>query len=382
MHCIRRPIFTKTAVVGLALVLAGCSSEQTAVEDGGVEVYVPGSTPVVRATLGDDSRQVLGSSETVLLTLGTAVADSATQHQLAVDRSGDVFILDVFAGSLSGYGPDGDPLPGIGSVADGLVLDPAPLTIGTVSDTVVLGNAFPGRLRRVTRAGEIVADVELSVSPWRPHGLSDETFVALEFETGVVGRYDVNGNELARYTVFKFREGELGGDLDLWAQQTFAVGTDRVYVTTAETHQVSAYGLDGESTWVLEGTAERTAIPDNISGRTLGRSRRAGRAAGATLDTDYADVIWPEFYPALKTIATDADGRLYVFPYVIEANPALYPVDVYDADGNEIVRGWLPFQGWDAHSGNSVYRVETRDGMNVVVRYELTLPSPGTAAAQ
>ena len=42
----------------------------------------------------------------------------------------------------------------------------------------------------------------------------------------------------------------------------------------------------------------------------------------------------------------------------------------------------LPFQGWDAQSDHAVFRVETRDGRRAIVRYELTLPTPGTAAAQ
>lgn len=76
--------------------------------------------------------------------------------------------------------------------------------------------------------------------------------------------------------------------------------------------------------------------------------------------------------------------HLYVFPYVIDENPDRYPVDVYDAAGTLIVSGWLPFQGWDAFAGDSVYRIETRGDMTVVVRYELDLQTAlaGTAAGQ
>jgi len=316
--------------------------------------------------------------------LGDVIAGQPNQFQIAADRTGHVFAIEAYDGGLRGFDAAGTPRVWSASGEETLSLTPAPMAIGAYGDNLFVANAYPGRLRLIAPSGEILGDLELESSPWKTTGLGDETFVAMQLETGVVGRYALDGSEIARYTVFQFPEEQLGGDPHLWPHQDFVVGRERIYVTTAETHQVTAFDIDGNNVWVLEGETERVPIPENVSGKTLGRSRRAGRAAGSTLDTEYAQVKWPEFYPALARIATDAQDRLYVFPYILDQNLDRYPVDVYDASGAQILRGWLPFQGWDAFSADAVYRIEERDGAVVVVRYELDLQAApiGASAGQ
>lgn len=372
MRCFDRPHPWLGYAVSVALASVGCSS---GVGDGqgDFDVYVPSATRVVRVADLVVDRVSIGLSESLVIEIGEAIAGRPNQFQIAADSNGRVFTVDVIDGDVRRFSPSGAPIIWSETGAEVLAFDRSPLGLGTDGEGLFLTNADPGQLRRVSQSGDLVGDFELDGSPWKPVGLGDDTFVAMFLETGVVGRYSFDGTEIARYTVFHFPEQKLGGDPRIWPHQDVAVGRQRVYVTTAETHQVSAFDIDGESVWVLEGEAERVAMPEHITGKTLGRSRRAGRAAGSTIDAEYGQVKWPEFYPALARIATDAQDRLYVFPYVIEEKSGRYPVNVYDATGTLIMNGWLPFQGWDTFAGDSIYRVERHDDKVVVVRYELDL---------
>jgi hypothetical protein len=370
--------------LGLALVVvtSGCGRGDETNVASAFDVYVPSATPVVNVSLGDVARTQIPVREAQVLDLGDNTTGQPNQFQIAAARSsGRVFAVDVYDGTLRGFDATDAPVIWPGTGTSQLDFEDAPLTIGANEDQLLLANAYPGRLRLLDADGQLVTDLYLETSPWKATGLGDATFVALQFETGVVGRYSLDGAEVARYTVFQFPEERLGGDQHLWAHHDFVVGRERVYATTADTHQVSAFAVDGKNVWVLDGDAERIPIPENISGKTLGRSRRAGRAAGATIDAEFAQMKWPEFYPALTKIATDADDRLYVFPYVIDRNADRYPVDIYEADGTSVARGWLPFQGWDAFSKGGVYRLETRNDRTVIVRYELDLSPPANSTA-
>ena len=380
----RIPILLGSASL-LVLTVAGCNGGTGSDAPGDFDVYVPSATPVLRVVGVDVDRAPLGLSEALVIEIGSATTGQPNQFKIAADSNGRVFALDVVDGALRSFDSTGEPIVWAETGTEALEFDQAPLGLGTNQGDVLLTNAYPGRLRLIDSIGDVLGDRELDGSPFEPTRLDDDTFVAMLLETGVVGRYSLEGDEIARYTVFQFPEEKLGGEARLWPHHGFAAGRGRVYVTTADTHQVTAFDIDGGSAWVLEGDVERIPIPEHISGKTLGRSRRAGRAAGGTIDTEYAQVKWPDFYPALAKIATDAQDRLYVFPYVIEENPERYPVDVYDATGAPITRGWLPFQGWDAFAGDAVYRIEKRGDMTVAVRYELDLQQtnlPGAAAGQ
>ncbi len=372
--------------MGLALVTAGCGGSTESATQDAFDVYVPSGTPVVREIGAAGPRTPVELSESVVLVLGDGGGKSGLLR-IAANDEGRLLVIDLLDGYLRAFDSTGAPEVWDDTGSEILDLESPPVGIGWLDRRLLLTNGYPGRLRVVAPSGEIISDAELSTSPWDPVGLGDGTFVALELETGVVGRYDADFKEIARYTLLEFPQEDLRGEARLWPHQGFVVGRQRVYVTTAENYQVAAFGVGGENLWVLEGEAERVPIPEHVSGRTLGRSRRAGRAAGATIDAEYANAKWPEFYPALASIGTDAQDRLFVFPFVVEENPTRYPVDVYDSAGQPIIRGWLPFQGWDATGQDAVYRIEMRDGLFVVVRYEIKIPEGGisnsnAAAAQ
>jgi len=381
MRCTELPLARLGLVSALVLSGLACGGDQGTRASGDFDVYVPSATPVVRVEVNGASRTPIQVSSALLAELGAVTAGQPKQFQIVADPGGRVFGLEAFDGVLRGFDQAGEPIVWSATGEETLTFARPPLGLGIYGGNLLVSYAYPGQIRLVSPSGEIVNDLELETSPWNPIGLGDDTYVASQLETGVVGRYALDSSEIARYTVFQFPEEQLGGDPHLWPYQDFVVGRERVYVTTAEAHQVTAFDIEGNNVWVLEGETERIPIPENISGKTLGRSRRAGRAAGSTLDTEYAQVKWPEFYPALARIATDAQDRLYVFPYILNQNLDRYPVDVYDASGAPILRGWLPFQGWDAFSADAVYRIEERDGAVVVVRYELDLQAAPAGAS-
>ncbi len=102
----------------------------------------------------------------------------------------------------------------------------------------------------------------------------------------------------------------------------------------------------------------RVELTDEAIGRSLERTRRAGRAMGENV-RGARDAEFPGYLPALAEIAVDGEGRRYVFPYVEDPGTGgRYPVDVYDSQGRLLLNGSLPFQGWDAHHGMTVFRIE------------------------
>ena len=121
-------------------------------------------------------------------------------------------------------------------------------------------------------------------------------------------------------------------------------------------------------------------IPEHLVAKTIGRTARVGRTMAANLTND-ADVVWPDPFPSLADIETDGQVRLFVFPYVVGADVAEFPVDVYSPNGELMVNGRLPFQGWDAHISEQVFRAEQRAGRSVIVRYRLQLPATTVSTA-
>ena len=200
----------------------------------------------------------------------------------------------------------------------------------------------------------------------------------------MLGLVAKDGSVAARFTVLSGSERDRAGDTHLWPQEAFVVGGDRVYVTASAAYEVAAYDLNADVVWVLNVPWPREPIPEHLVSKTIGRTERAGRTMAANLAED-ADAVWPEQCPALADIETDDQGRLFVFPYVVDDDASEFPVDIYSPDGELIANGMLPFQGWDAHRGDQVYRVEQRAGRNVIVRYRLQLPMtarPTSSAGQ
>ncbi|NKB88082.1 MAG: hypothetical protein GKS06_07680 [Acidobacteria bacterium] len=371
-----------TAAFGAAFALHGCSAPEQAEVAEQSTVYVPVSARQVPALEEPAQRYVLPVEESIVGYLPGGGIGNPGRFKIAALPGDRVAAIDLLDGTLSilersaglpATRPRTEPLPGLTGIA---------LTVGAGGEHVMLGTGGPPGLVAIGFDNSIAASAPLPGTPWKLEAVGDGTFVAVLMETGFVGRFAASGDELAHYTVFGIPDGDIGGEVHLWPQQDFVVSGEMLYVTTAETYEITAFSIDGQAQWVVRHDAERLPIPEHLSGQTMGRDRRAGRAAGATIDAEYADVRFPEFYPSLARINTDAASRLYVFPYVVESDAGRYPVDVYDVDGNVLVAGWLPFQGWDAQAGNSVYRVEARDGNRAIVRYELTLPNAGTAAAQ
>jgi hypothetical protein len=372
-------------MAAVALIAAGCGGAAEPSAEADFDIYVPGEVAVVRAAVDADApRVMIAVAQDAVFDIGPALGGNPNQYQIAVGPDESLYALDVISGDIRFWAADGTAGSWAATGESTVAVSPAPVTLGVGVEEILVASVLPGHIKVLGLDGTVLRDSETDTGPWRLSVLEDGSFVALQIETQVLGRYEADGDEVARYTVFQQPEADLA-DVDprLWPQQDFVVGRERIYITTAASHRVSVVGLDGRSLWVLEGEIERTPIPEHISGRTLGRGRRAGRAAGATIDDAYAHLTWPEYYPALAAIDTDHEDRLYVFPYLIEADADHYPVDIYDSEGGLVVQGWLPFQGWQAFGDGTVYQITVVGDRVHAVRYRLQLPiPPGSAAGQ
>ena len=277
MRCTNRALPWFGGAISLALAGIGCGGAGGEAQSD-FDAYVPSATPVVHVADTDAVRVPLGLSKSLVIEIGEGLAGQPNQFQIAVDSNGRVVTLDVIDGGLRRFEPSGKPLVWTATNAEVLKFDRAPLGLFNQGGDLLLTNAYPGRLRLVAKSGKLMSDLELENNPWKPSGLGDGTFVAMLLESGVVGRYSLDGTELARYTVAQLGEAKLGGDTRLWPHLDVAVGSETVYVTTAETYQVIAFDVEGGSRWVLQGDGQRIAIPEHISGKTLGRSRPSRRA--------------------------------------------------------------------------------------------------------
>lgn len=183
----------------------------------------------------------------------------------------------------------------------------------------------------------------------------------------------LEGEELARIALLPREAPESD---HIFPRSSFDVAGETIFVTTGEAYQVHAFRADGEHLWALRVPWPRQPVTDEMIGRSMERSRRAGRAMGENVRGD-RDLEFPDHLPAVARLAMDGRGRLFVFPYVENLDETNeYPVDVYDVDGRLLLNGTLPFQGWDASFDDEVFRFvnDAGTGTGRITRYRLTLP--------
>ena len=347
-----------------------------------VVLYVADDVPrrSVAVVAAGPGRVRVGTVEELVIDVAPADPQFPNALAIAVGSGGRIFKFDTLADVwLGAFTPQGIAVGDWTSAK--VVLESTPpgslVTIGARHDGLVIAQlspdpSEPGRLSTFASDGTYLRGVETAPGIVFPHPIRDERTVARELSTGVLSLVAEDGSVVGRFTVFKAPEQDRAGDIHLWPKEAFVVGGDRVYATASAIYEVAAFDLNADVVWVLEAPWPREPIPEHLVAKTTGRAERVGRTMAANLAED-ADAIWPDYFPALAGIETDDQGRLFVFPYVVDADATEFPVDVYSPDGELVVNGILPFQGWDAHRGEHVFRVEQRAGRSVIVRYQLLL---------
>lgn len=370
---LHRRVFCALAAI---LVASACSGR---FEDPGLPavplIRMPEGTPeiTVDAVAALGVREPLSVREITRLDIGESDAQFVDRYHLAVTRGGTIAALDIVTADLALFDADGNRIA--------RSKEPAveePLGINTAADGLVVYGT--DRMAILDARGRLMREVSPPHPLFTACGLPDGSFVGLEFETLTVVKLDPDGSNSQALTVVP-RSMDLAIPFarNLYPREEIVVGGDVIYVTAAAEYEVAAFSLDGQGRWLLRVPWIRQSIPDSAISLVLGRTRRAGRAMGTSIDEEATD--WPTEYPAIAGIDADAQGRLYVFPHVGDSKErASYPVDVYGPDGNLIANAKLPFQGWDASSSDYVYRAEARGGRMYVVKYRIELPASNGVA--
>lgn len=337
------------------------------------QLALPSGTREIRAEVAPAAERTatVATTEARRRPLGAADKQFRDRFRIAVTTQQVVMVLDLVAAAVTFLGPDGS-IVAVLPAEEGL--DPLGVTaIGT--DFLVW--QFQGTVVKLGADGRGVQQVVLPAALFRARGLPDGSFVGLEIQSGIVVGYSSDGVEQVRFVALP--RGESAGflaDVEVRPNEDFVVGGDRLYATLAAEYEVGGFSLDGTPQWLLTVPWERLPIPEGVLPRPGGRTKRAGRAMSQNVDSDAAEVEWPTHYPALVAIEADGDGRLWVFPFIPDADTATaFPVDVYAPDGTLLLNATLPFQGWDAMVGDTVYRVEITNGHADLVEYRLELPS-------
>ena len=374
-------------LVALSISCSGTKTGDTGANDGALYVAEDAPRRDVAAVVVDSARVRLDTVEELVIDVAPADPQFPNSLTIAVGSDGRIFKLDTLAEvSLGAFTPQGIAIGDWTSTE--VVLESMPdslVTIGAMRDDVVVAQwspdpSDPGRLSVFEADGTFLSSLETASGIAFPHPVRDERTVVYELSNGVLGLVARDGSVVGRFTVFNGSDRDRAGDVHLWPKEAFVVGGERVYVTASATYEVAAFDLNADVAWVLDVPWPRQPIPEHLVGKTTGRTQRAGRTMAANLDGD-ADLVWPDQFPALADIDTDDQGRLFVFPYVTQRDATEFPVDVYSADGALLANGMLPLQGWDAHRGDHVYRVEQRAGRSVIVRYRLQLPAAVSVGA-
>jgi len=172
----------------------------------------------------------------------------------------------------------------------------------------------------------------------------------------------------------------------------FAVGAGQaIYATSSLEYQVLAITPEGETSWALRVTGGRRPVSERS------KEIRVGMLAREEPDATVDDFRWPERDRALsRTIRTDGEGRLYVYPLLerpegetngepeesgeesADEAPRPQPVDVYSPQGELIIAG-LGSGEWSYARGDYVYdlRYDPESEERHAVRYRLVFQGEG-----
>lgn len=354
--------------VTAAVTLAACSASgasSSSLPDV-PSIHVPAGTATIEGSAAPDltQRAPIAVQEVSRHYIDKYDAQFVERWSMAVTSAGTILVLDGVTSEITAFALEGEVLarPEVGEGS---------FRISSAGTGAVLQGWEAITL--LDADGRIVRSFSPEIPFWKIRGFPDGTLVALEESSLTVTLVPPDGPTTA-LAVFP----KAIGKPPAWARRLFpsddiAVGGDRAYVTPAADYEVAAFSSSGEALWLLRVPWRRRAIPESEIQAALGRTRRAGRAMGTTVNE--ATIEWPTHYPALERLAADEEGRLYAFPHVPEPEQSgVYPVDVYAPDGRLLLHGSLPFQAWDASVADRIYRIEAHDGRSYVVTYRIELP--------
>ena len=111
-----------------------------------------------------------------------------------------------------------------------------------------------------------------------------------------------------------------------------AVGSDRVYVGTAEEFEISVFSIDGQRVGSIREDIERIALDRTRRQAFIDATVEASRN-GERARPFYAGLEYPEFLPAYSNLLVDAEDNLWVQEYPDPASEQGSLWRVYSRDG-------------------------------------------------
>ena len=315
---------------------------------------------------------------------------------LAVASDGRLYVLDAGNHRIQVFDADGVFVTTIGREGGG------PGEIQRRGQLVVTGNVLvrvgDDRISSWTLAGELIEDSSIAADGGTPAeiaALPDGTVVATfsastaqrstSTTTTSFIRVRVDGTQGHVYarltgpqrtiTLFSDRGFTIIG-LPTPAPWVTVSRSGDVYVTNADEYQVLAMNAEGKARWALRTAWPRLPMTDEDRARAVLRGVDGLSAADL-------DVAWPTHNPALANggagdaaLYVDGHGHLYVFPFIRDQEGEVWPVDVYDADGEPLFSGQIGVPGWWDAAGDFVYRFEEDAATEerIVIRYRLVEP--------
>lgn len=339
--------------------------------------------------------------------------------RLAVDSGGNIYIADILDANVKVFDENGTLVRSFGRRGQGPTEFSRHIrAIAVAGEMVAVSDLGHRRLSVWTTSGEFVKSIPVRLSGripgtiggfWELAGFSDGTVAGIYTET------DSSQSESERYRIsvvdLKSETATLLADVPRRGAYAMVGGrrvsmpmlgpepqlaadeSGRIYASTMETYQVTAYDRVREA-WSLVVAWPRQDMPEAEYDRAVDVLGSIPGGGGRVLHIDRSDVIAPTKLPALSTLRVDDVGRLYVFPLVYyrlgqpNTLPEHLPVDVYSPDGRLLAAGLLPARfglhrdqsgSWLASHEGFIYGLE-RDALTndqQIVRYRLpSLPAP------
>jgi hypothetical protein len=317
---------------------------------------------------------------------------------IVASPAGDIFVIDRGNNRIQMFGPDGAYKKTLGKQGQGPG-EFAGLSYMIISEgRLVVYDTRNRRYSYWTLDGDHIADhvPTQQASLLSMTALADGSFVSMfterdEDRTGrrVVVRRSTDGTELSRlfemplppppdFNVRDYRQmlqDSIRSFDDPRLSLTAGSG-EVVYLTPVQEYQVFALSDAGDMLWALRVAWPRPPYPELTKDRMV-ESFAEAFSERFEEPLTAADFEWPVHDSGLRTLRTDASGRLYVFPAVervSEDPPESMPVDVYSPDGELLAAGIVP-QDWTYALGDHVYalRGDPELDQTVVVRYRLEL---------
>jgi len=302
---------------------------------------------------------------------------------IAVDQTGNMYILDARAKSVVTFGSDGEYTRRIGGPGQGPGEFESPRAIAVAGSALVVA-ASRSRLSIWNLDGSHRRDAETDEGSLVGAFDTQEDVVSVTYSMPPArGRVDPRDPASATLFVAQFElSGEQASVLAMLPRLFATRGTPPLplrnslvsvsrdgtsYVAVNDEYAVRAISAGGEELWKLEVPWEADPVTsadiDRAMDDIVGFSRR--------------DFQWPERFPAITFIAVDGHGHLYVSPRIdVSENPARRPVDVFSPEGVHLFSGMMPRMVWDTSLGDFVYVAGLEPGTNerIVRRYRLIEP--------